>query len=194
IPFTAALLFMAHPVHTEVVANIKSRDEILCMLFSMLSLYWALDFIDGKKNSKLIWSAFAFFLAILSKENALTMIAVVPLMFHFFREVPVKKILTTTVPLALAALLYLAIKMSVQHGKLVAETNTLTNNILTKAPDYATRIATAFYVLGKYILLLFFPAHLSMDYSFAEIHLMKITDLPVLISIAVAVSIFVYAI
>ena len=31
-PFFVSLVFIAHPVHTEVVANIKSRDEILCLL------------------------------------------------------------------------------------------------------------------------------------------------------------------
>jgi tetratricopeptide (TPR) repeat protein len=193
IPFVATLLFMAHPVHTEVVANIKSRDEILCMLFSIVSLYWILDFIDEKKISKLLLSAFTFFLAILSKENALTMIAVVPLMLYFFRQIPVKRILTAAIPFLTIALLYLAIKTSIQHGKLVAEANTLTNNILAEAPDYLTRMATAFYVFGRYILLLFFPAHLSMDYSYAEIRLMKITDVPVLISFAVVIAVSIYA-
>lgn len=194
IPFVASLLFMAHPVHTEVVANIKSRDEILSMLFSMLALYWLFDFVDGKKISKLSWSVFAFFLAILSKENAFTMIAAAPLMLYFFREIPVKKILMMMFPFILAALAYLAIKASIQHGALVTEADALTNNILTRAPDYITRMATAFYVLGKYILLLFFPVHLSADYSFGEIRLMKITDLPVLVSVAVSFAIAVYSI
>jgi Flp pilus assembly protein TadD len=194
IPFVAALLFMAHPVHTEVVSNIKSRDEILCMLFSIISLYWILDFIDGKKISKLLLSAFAFFLAMLSKENALTMIAVVPLMLYFFREIPAKKNLITSISFVTVALLYLIIKTSIQHGTLIANADTLTNNILAEASGYLIRMATAFFVLGKYILLLFFPAHLSMDYSFAQIRLMKLTDLSVLISIAVAVAMAVYAI
>src|SRR5262245_33936908 len=29
-PFAVALLYAAHPIHTEVVSNIKSADEILC--------------------------------------------------------------------------------------------------------------------------------------------------------------------
>src|ERR1700722_1364838 len=36
----ATLLFAFHPVHTEVVANIKSRDEILGLLFGLLSFYF----------------------------------------------------------------------------------------------------------------------------------------------------------
>jgi tetratricopeptide (TPR) repeat protein len=69
----------------------------------------------------------------------------------------------------------------------------LTNNILTEAPDYLTRMATAFYVLGKYLLLLIFPSHLSMDYSFAQIRLMKITDVPVIISLVLVLALAVYA-
>jgi hypothetical protein len=40
------LVFMAHPVHTEVVANIKSRDEILALLFSTLTLRAIWEYID----------------------------------------------------------------------------------------------------------------------------------------------------
>jgi len=36
--FISALLFAIHPIHTEIVANIKSRDELLCFLFGFLSL------------------------------------------------------------------------------------------------------------------------------------------------------------
>ena len=36
IPFTATMLFTAHPLHTEAVANIKGRDEILCLFFCLL--------------------------------------------------------------------------------------------------------------------------------------------------------------
>ena len=35
----ASLLFAVHPVHTEVVANIKSRDELLAMFFLILT-WW----------------------------------------------------------------------------------------------------------------------------------------------------------
>ena len=35
-PFICALLYAAHPIHTEVVNNIKSLDEILCLLFGLI--------------------------------------------------------------------------------------------------------------------------------------------------------------
>ena len=32
LPLTITLLFIAHPIHTEAVAGIKNRDELLCFL------------------------------------------------------------------------------------------------------------------------------------------------------------------
>lgn len=33
--FAVVMLFIAHPIHTEVVANVKSRDELLAMVFGI---------------------------------------------------------------------------------------------------------------------------------------------------------------
>ena len=35
IGFAASLLYLVHPIHVEAVANIKGRDEIMAMLFSL---------------------------------------------------------------------------------------------------------------------------------------------------------------
>ena len=34
------LLYVAHPIHTEVVGNIKGRDDLLAFLFGILSMYY----------------------------------------------------------------------------------------------------------------------------------------------------------
>ena len=39
------LLFIAHPIHSEVVGNIKSRDELLCFLFSFLTIHFIIKYI-----------------------------------------------------------------------------------------------------------------------------------------------------
>src|SRR4026208_1175713 len=48
-PLVVSLFFIAHPVHTEVVANIKSRDELLSFLNVLLMLWFSLKYIDFKK-------------------------------------------------------------------------------------------------------------------------------------------------
>ncbi len=50
IPFIATILFIAHPIHTEVVANIKGRDEIMSLLFSLLAMLFLLNYLDSKKT------------------------------------------------------------------------------------------------------------------------------------------------
>jgi tetratricopeptide (TPR) repeat protein len=74
--------------------------------------------------------------------------------------------------------------MSIQHGKLVSPGSELTNNILSSATGIESRLATAIFAFGKYVLLLLAPFHLSIDYSYAEISLMHFSDLPVLASLA----------
>jgi tetratricopeptide (TPR) repeat protein len=67
-----SMLFVLHPVHTEVVANIKSRDEILAALFVLLSLnYLSIWNQSGKKLHLFLVFSFLFFGA-LSKISALT--------------------------------------------------------------------------------------------------------------------------
>ena len=44
--FTSALLFAVHPIHTEVVANVKSCDEILALLGCLGALFAVLKAFD----------------------------------------------------------------------------------------------------------------------------------------------------
>src|SRR5690606_1658872 len=45
-PFIVSLLFIAHPLHTEVVANIKNRDDILALMFALLSWWCAIRYCE----------------------------------------------------------------------------------------------------------------------------------------------------
>src|SRR5262249_14360776 len=59
------------------------------------------------------------------------------------------------------------------------------DNVVASAPGYATRFATAIYVLGRYLVLLLYPAHLSMDYSFRQIELVGLSHPFVIVSLVV---------
>jgi hypothetical protein len=73
IPFVATLLFAAHPVHTEVVASIKNRDESLALIFFLVAA--AALFRSALAVGKAKWAWFAlsqiFLLSILSKPTAM---------------------------------------------------------------------------------------------------------------------------
>lgn len=72
--FLIAALFAVLPSHTESVANIKHREEVLALLFGLLAWLCVL----GPRSRQRIWSAMlagvAFFLAIGSKESALLLL------------------------------------------------------------------------------------------------------------------------
>ena len=86
LPFLAALLFAVHPIHTEVVANVKGRDEIFAMLGAFAALWCSLKYVDTRKWYWLVVSLLAFTFGIFSKENTITFLAVVPLALYFLNS------------------------------------------------------------------------------------------------------------
>lgn len=77
--FWATLIFVVHPLHVEVVANIKSRDEILALLFGLLALNFFLRQCRGGHWAYLLGAGVCATLAALSKENAVLLLPVLAL-------------------------------------------------------------------------------------------------------------------
>jgi tetratricopeptide (TPR) repeat protein len=170
----AALLFTVHPVHTEVVNNIKSNDEILCLLLSLASLFLAIRYWDTRKNILAWMSGIALFLACLAKENAVVFLAIIPLSIYF-RQLTNKKSSPAAMPLlfslGIAFVLYFIIRYSILGWSLGEAHLDLINNPFIKLEggtwvhcSMGEKLAMIFWSLGKYLLLLVFPLTLSTDY------------------------------
>ena len=84
--FLAALLFTMHPIHSEAIANVKSRDEIFSLIFMSLTFLYTFKFLETKKGWHLFWACIMFLLALLSKEYAVTLLILVPLAVYTFTE------------------------------------------------------------------------------------------------------------
>ena len=82
--FLSLLLFAIHPLHTEVIANIKSRDEILSLIFIFSTLGFALRYVSTFKRKDLILTAVNMLLALLSKEYALLLFGLIPAILYVF--------------------------------------------------------------------------------------------------------------
>jgi tetratricopeptide (TPR) repeat protein len=171
----AASLFMLHPIHTEVVANIKSRDEILSLLFCLLALGTFMKAISNSKMSTLVVSGVYYFLALASKESAITFLAVFPLAAWFFASHLSWKRISNFVPVAVAAGLFLLIRASVLQGIETGEVS-VADNLLMAAKQPGERFATAVLILGHYLKLLVFPHPLVFDYSFNQIPIVNISN------------------
>ncbi|MEO7444840.1 MAG: hypothetical protein ABIT96_06760 [Ferruginibacter sp.] len=174
IPFAIALLWTCHPLHTEVVANIKSRDEILSFFFCIMAMYF---FVLGKERN-LSWIAgfICFFLGLLSKENALTFAAIIPLTVYWFNYSKMR-LLFSVIGVAIAAAIYMGLRMVILETDVTDAHIALIDNSLVGAPDIVTRLASAVNILGLYIFKFFVPWNLSSDYSFNQVPLTSITGL-----------------
>lgn len=187
VAFIAAFLFAVHPIHTEVVANIKSRDELLCYFFAFWSLNLFMGYIKTEKVGQLLLGALTLFLAYLSKETVIAFVVIIPLLFFFFhssddRRPVVSVMLVTAVVTGLFLVLRPAILSSGGQGDV---TVSFIENALVNAPDAATRLATETLILGKYLKLLFIPYPLLSNYSYNSVPFAGFGDPGVLTSLLV---------
>jgi len=185
IPFFIVLLYELHPIHTEVVASVKSRDELLALLFTTLSMWESFRYIDSKKMLNLVLSAIYFFLALISKESSITFVAIMPLTIYFFRNESTAGIIKATVPYAIMAGIYMLMRVSFIESDGEKVRIMVNNNALMAATNYGEKLATILFIQFKYILLLIFPHPLSWDYSFNEIPIISFANYKALISLLV---------
>ncbi|MEY3368509.1 MAG: hypothetical protein RI973_1664 [Bacteroidota bacterium] len=201
VAFSAALIFAVHPIHTEAVANVKGRDEIMSLLGSLAALYCSLRAMQDKKPLLGLAAGGLFFLALLSKENAITFLAIVPLTFYFFTSARPGKIAVQTAPYLVAATLFLLIRGSILGWEGAGEApRELMNNPFLKLVgnqyvDFTPgeKLATVFYTLGKYVQLLFFPHPLSHDYYPRAVDIMQLGDWQVILSVLLYLGMGIFA-
>ena len=175
-----SLMFATHPIHTEAVTSIVGRAELLCFCFFVLSLLCYLRARVSKSFHPHLFYALSlgsYFLALLSKETAVTLLGVVVIRDWLYRyqgnvRAMAGKLLHEIkrsysgfflVTLAYAVLRLIVLKKPISLGSI-----TLLDNPMVVA-SYWERILTAFKVIGNYLSLLLFPLKLSADYSFNQI-------------------------
>jgi len=142
LPFVITLLFVAHPLHTEVVANIKSRDETLALMGALGAMWFCLKHVEQQKYRHLIVAGIIFLLALLSNEKAIAFVVLLPLSIYYFPPKPSahpttqnlalsfhKKLASpiwfTLLPLCLAAMVY-----GLLYQLIAGHTTTLHSNSL----------------------------------------------------------------
>lgn len=84
IAFITTLLFIAHPIHSNVVSSLKNRDILLSFFFAISSIFLFLRFINSessiRKSAYLILSVVTFFFALISKMDSIWVLVAAPLL------------------------------------------------------------------------------------------------------------------
>jgi len=176
VAFIGAMLFAAHPLHVECVANVKGRDEILTLIACLGTMYFAIKYLLKGNIGWLVPLFITFFLGTMTKENTVTFMAVLPLLGWYFAKTNTKRIILVAIPGVLATLLYLFIRFQViGHFLEDSVENVDLMNDPFKGMTMGQKYATITYTLGLYFKLGFFPHPLTHDYYPYHIPIMEWT-------------------
>lgn len=170
--FITALLFLLLPIHTEVVANISGRGELLALLFSLFVL---LEFATEKEIN--FWRAGLWMLlAMGSKETAIATLplALIILCIREGKTLKInlelaKKYFKSISAIIIAVCFYFFLRFfSLGPANYSGVKTSLIENPLIFT-ELWSRIATAFKILWMYVEKTFWPASLCSDYSYNQI-------------------------
>jgi len=192
VPFAAAALYIVHPLHVEVVANIKGRDEIFAFIAELSVFYFTLKWLQGKRDKYLIYSAICFLLGIFSKENLVTFLVIVPITAYYFIHSTITDKIKLTLPLLGATLIYLIIRYATLGYMFSgSEITNLMNNPFY-GMGFSEKTATIFYTLLMYLKLLIYPYPLTHDYYPYHIPIMNWSDWQPILSLILNFGLLIY--
>ncbi|MFN8356755.1 MAG: tetratricopeptide repeat protein [Spirosomataceae bacterium] len=167
------LLFIAHPVHTEVVSNIKSRDELLSFLNMTATLLLFTTYLDTRQLKYLGWSCLTFYMAYLSKESSITTLGIIPLIAYFMRGESIKQSLTRLLPYLGVTLLFFMQKMALLGT--ISGKPPMDQMVYPYFLD-KTRFVSMFKQFAYYIKIVLVPHPLIYDYSYNQMPSGSLSD------------------
>lgn len=189
--FLTCLLFVVHPVHTEVIANVKSRDELIAFVLLLITAFTIFWYIRDRKIIWILLGTLSYFLALLTRESAVPFIGIVPLVAYFFYNQSIKKSILMALPLLAVFILYMIVRVSVVGFSTSTDKDVLNSPFILATPSEA--FATKMFLLVKYLVLLVFPYPLTFDYGFDQIPYVELLSVKFILSTLLILSLLVIA-
>jgi Tfp pilus assembly protein PilF len=191
-PFLVVMLWAAHPVHTEVVASLKNREEILSFLFGLLALRSFMKYANKESYLPLASGAIWFLLSIFTKPSTLPLLAAIPFTIFFFTKANVKNLVMITgsmIVISIAAVLFVKLYLpAISRPMLFFE------NPLAFEKNILLHISTGMYGLLLYLKLLVFPHPLLFYYGYNTIPVVGFGNIWVILSIIIHAGLLVFAV
>lgn len=167
LPLITTLLFLVHPLHTEVVANIKSRDELFMLLGIILALIWFIKFTELNQYKYLIFAFVAILFALYSKRNAIMIFGLAPVVLYFIKA-DYKKIGIVFFSMVLVFVISILIKKGLLTGKSTRNLLFFENPLFYQG-TIIDRITVGLYCAWFYLEMLIFPINMSYYYGYNQI-------------------------
>lgn len=199
--FITALLFAVHPIHTEVVNNIKGLDDILSLLLALLAWLVLLKPLNESTVRRFLILFSLMFLALMAKESAIVIVPLAALSLWFFQGTGWWLVFKRTLPMTIAVLVYLLIRVTViQSSDAVEHLPELLNDPfmqwqngawlpLSTGDKYGTILRT----LGLYLYQVILPFELSHDYYPQAIPVTGLWQWQSLVSLLIYLALAIYA-
>lgn len=170
-----AILFLIHPLHSEVVNNIKSRDELLCLIFGLSAVIQFLKYRDSKKIAAILLSALFIMLSLLTKKTGLVFIPIGLLSGYFFRDLKLRTLLIYLGWAILLVGLWFLIKAGLLDEAQSRE-KMFFENPLYLSNSLGNRIPMFFYSNYYYVCLLLIPYPLIYYYGYNQVDIATWSD------------------
>jgi len=192
-PLMISLLFLAHPLHTEVVASLKNREEILSLMGGLGALYFLLRYTETNHWKYLVFSVLTFIAGYLSKSSILTFLIIYPLSLYFFTDIKHRKLLIVTA-IFLVVLLASQILPRLWLPDQIRPTE-LVENPLFMDHSLSHRIGTGMVVLLHYLVqMILNPADMAFYYGFDMFPVVGITNVTAIMSLLIHIGLFCVAV
>jgi protein O-mannosyl-transferase len=191
-PFLITLLFMAHPVHTEAVASLKNRDELLAFLCGLGALHYFLSYAGKRKIRFAVYAVAVFLAGTLSSPSVLPFILICPLFLYFFTEL--KPGFLLRIFLALLAVALVARFLPGIFLPKALHIRSFIENPLFLEKSIWPKTGAGLITLLFYLKILLFPYPLLYYYGYAMIPVSGWESTWVLISFALHSMLFIYAV
>lgn len=176
--FLAGLVFAVHPVNAETVVWLSCRPDLLCCLFSLLSL--VVIFKSERISAPTIFiSLFCFYIcSLLAKEASFFLPLIIA--YYYFQErkhICIQKKLAASAAISLAIFLYLLLRKGLPHIAATGESLTAKHGDFSSLP--LLDVVAAF---GFYIRKLLFP--FPLNFTITEINTTLYASLFIIFSAA----------
>jgi hypothetical protein len=115
--FAFCALFAVHPAFVQAVAWIPGRNDTLLCIFVMSALIFLIDYLNTKRGIYLFLHILTFFAALLAKETAVVLTAVIPFIIFLingsFKNIAIKRLCLF---LSLVLALYFSLRYAALHN------------------------------------------------------------------------------